>query len=296
MSYNAPINTANAQAGFDPRAFAILQLQRIGYRVGLIKITDFLRRDENEELAHKTKNDRELQDWLDALRFKDFNAKLAEFIDEQKDTVDQNIDSINQAINRLKARPFDKEQEAVIEDLKTLKSEFQNYKTRLRDIDKERKAARTIEDIKTVATAAENTAADIMHARLHSPSVQRGSMYLWDSAPGAKPTDPRGKKAKEPDYDWDLDLNSDPADSKETKEEAEKRYKLILKGHLKSLSHETDNRIIEDRFKLLRSVFGKPRVVDVLTELKRDTGEAKFDIMLAVFQRITAPKPGGPAP
>ena len=139
-----------------------LQLQKVGFKIGLIKLSDFSRRDIAEELLYNKKKEDELRAWLEAMKYRFLNDKLETLIQDEKVLVDQEIDKINASIHKLEKSKGGAGQ---IDDLKRAREGLKGVKVELDGLDRERRASKNINELQEVADNAQTTKATAENVR-----------------------------------------------------------------------------------------------------------------------------------
>ena len=129
----------------------ILQIQKASQNNGEMKVSDFLRRDLKEEDAHLRKKQRELQDWLDAMRLRQLSAEIKDFIVKQKKVINTEIETIQETVNTLLVDEND--HGPAVDDLRDARSEFKEQARELNRLEKARQSAKTEDELKNVQAA-----------------------------------------------------------------------------------------------------------------------------------------------
>lgn len=297
MSNSAPIDITNSQpVATDAKVFALLQLQRIGYKVGQIKISDFMRRDEDDEIAHKVKQDRGLQDWLDSLRFSDFSDKVSAFIGEQTKVVDKTIDEINETINQLKAMDGDDgDAEPAITALRAAKTNLKKQKADLSDSSRRLNKARNIGDIESIATNTESTASNVSRIQNNAQNIQSDVDVLLNIYDIPR-TNSGGSRARTGSSSGSLSSHHNSQNNGTAQNASDPEDKRVIKIGLRLLSQEDDDVKVTTGLKALISRFTRPEVKSALAELKSNDESSKFDRVSANMDRINSSPASKPAP
>ena len=152
MSFNQLMSDGRVSNDFKQKVQ--LRLQKVGLQIGLIKLSDFSRRDIIEELKYNAKKEEELRAWLEAMKFRFLNDQLESLIEDERHLVDEEIDQINATIHKLEKTKGGAGQ---IEDLKRAREGLKGVKIELDGLDKERRASQNIRDLQEVADHAETT-------------------------------------------------------------------------------------------------------------------------------------------
>lgn len=195
---NVPTNLKN---------YVMLELQRIGFNVGLLKISDFLRRDLQEEEAYVRARQDELQRWLDAMQFQALNSALKGHLRDEKTSVIKDIDVVNSAIGKLEAKGK-KKNAGKIQSLKRVKEGLIDYKNDLSDLEKERGQADNLNTLQKVAQSTQKAtqAAQPAKSSVRS-SVKSAKRAATPRRSKVSPT--ATPSASTPDSDQDDDEDDD---------------------------------------------------------------------------------------
>jgi len=165
----------------------LLELQRSSTNAGDMKVSDFLRRDLKEEEAYVRKMQRDIQDWLDGLKFEILNARVEVQIKDEKSAVNVEIDKINAVISKLERKKSKSKSKPVkIETLKRAREDLKAYKIELSNLENERSASSALDEIKVVAADVQTTAAAAQTARSSARSYRKTVSPAKKSAVKAK--------------------------------------------------------------------------------------------------------------
>ncbi len=155
----------------------ILRLQKVGIRVGLIKLSDFERRDEDDHRRYKEKQEDMLRRWLEAMKFSDLSSKVKRMIETEKRAVDKEIDAINNTINKLgRIKECGSDSSSNTTKIKTLKRKresLKNVKVKLKGFEKARVRAKDVKNIQAVAIQTEETVDESQIQRHDAEIIRR---------------------------------------------------------------------------------------------------------------------------
>ncbi len=210
----------------------ILRLQQVGLRVGLIKLSDFGRRDQDDELRYQALKEDQLRQWLDALKFQDLSAKVGALIQTEQVAVEKEINAISATINKLNQAKKGKGNAAKVESLRRARESLKQTKIELDGLEKERKQAQSFDDLEGVATSADTVAAAAKASRAATRKARK-SMPSSSTKKASRPPTPSLDLDDDDDYGGpSLDLGSyggsgKPATEELSEEGKEKLRKLM---------------------------------------------------------------------
>ena len=269
------------------KKFVRQQLQKIGYKVGLIPIADFMRLDEEEFLRKKIKEQRHLQDWLDAQRLQDFSSKISTFIQETTGGIETSLDAINDAIGFLKTLDPDGEFTGeIVHSLREAKEGLNTSKRNLGEINKRLQKAKEINELEAIAKDVEKTARIIA-------GIQRNTHILRDNV------DVLLDLYDRPDSAWIYSQHKMEKKHRIKRRFSETGYlpedahncQKVIKIALNLLIHETVKSDRDRGVDALISRFSKTEVENALNALKRDDPNIRLRGVYESFDDVTRPPP-----
>jgi len=267
-------DTANAKTDAEK-----LIRQRSHQNDGEISLADF-QRDAADEATHKRKKREHALDTN--VDFAAFNVELRDYLAEKRREIRTEVDAINAVINAL--QDDDGNHKDMIEDLRAVKDQLKTNKAKIKKSEDQRTRASTVEDLQNIYT---NAQAQAQNARQTAANWRASYRAYW--------ANPAAYMAPRPGQ---ANANAHPAGNNNNAHPQQRadQQKAIVKAHLMALSRQTDPHAIAGGFEFLKDTFGENLVIDSLIELKQDTGEHKYDVMLSSFRNMINNRQNRPAP
>lgn len=254
-----------------------LDIQRkYGKKAGLIAVADTKLSAEEEELAVKKKKRDEL-DSADAQKMYIISSETNFQIANTQADTSKEIDAINAAIDRLDKTTRGELTDEVGE-LRKARTKLRRYNDRLDTHRQEVARAQNLNAMQAAAARTQNTvnrAQNVMNATQRvrnapqfNPAAPLNGMRGATPVPGAnqQPHNPHAAPPPPPQ-------NNNAA-----------AQNAILQARLAALAGETDNTVITGEFRSLRNQYGATEVIDNINTLKNNTGDQRYNIMLASFR------------